>query len=169
MQLDIDIAGKLFPNLLTMIVQLAATGVLFFGFKRLLWKPTLAYLQKRSDYAEMQLRDAESASVMAMQHEETAQLLLHEATKEAQLLVERGKEEGKRVKEKIVTDGKAEADLKLQTALREMAYQKQQMQDSIQNEIINVAMLAAQKLIEDKIDEKEDRQQVQRFIQDIRN
>ena len=32
-----DIAGKLFPNLTTLIVQLLSTGVLLLIFKKFLW------------------------------------------------------------------------------------------------------------------------------------
>jgi len=94
---------------------------------------------------------------------------LLEAAKEAHALVERGKEEGQRVREQLSKDGKQAADLKLQAALREITYQRQQMQDSIQNEIVDVALLAARKLIEDKFDEETDRSQVERFIKDVRS
>mgnify|MGYP000662271223 CR=1 FL=1 len=33
-----DIAGKLFPNLTTLIVQLLSTGVIILIFKKNLWK-----------------------------------------------------------------------------------------------------------------------------------
>ena len=50
--MDIDVASKLFPNLTTMIVQLLSTGVMFFCFKRFLWKYVQAYLGKRADFIE---------------------------------------------------------------------------------------------------------------------
>jgi len=161
--------GKLFPNPLTMLIQLSATGVLFYWFRRLLWEPTKKYLAKRSELADSHLRAADLANQTAKQLQEQANAALLEAAKEAHALVERGKEEGQRVREQLSKDGKQAADLKLQAALREITYQRQQMQDSIQNEIVDVALLAARKLIEDKFDEETDRSQVERFIKDVRS
>ena len=47
-----DIAGKLFPNLTTLIVQLLSTGVLLLIFKKFLWKNVMEYFAKREDYLE---------------------------------------------------------------------------------------------------------------------
>lgn len=167
--LDLNIAGKLFPDAFTMIIQLAATAILFYGFKRLLWKPMLTYLEKRAVLADSQLREAEASKISAEKLHVDAQVQLSEAIREAHALVERGKEEGQRVREKLSKDGKTDADLKLQSALREITYQRQQMQDSIQTEIVDVALLAARKLIEDKADENFDRDQVERFLKDVRS
>ena len=44
-----DIAGKLFPNLTTLIVQLLSTGVLLLIFKKFLWKNVMEYFAKRNE------------------------------------------------------------------------------------------------------------------------
>ena len=76
MGLELDIAGKLFPNIMTMAVQLLATGVLFWGFKKLLWVPMQNYLQKRADVADQALRDAHEAKLLAEQRHKEAEALL---------------------------------------------------------------------------------------------
>ena len=68
-----------------------------------------------------------------------------------------------------MSEAKNEADNKLTSALREIAHQKSQMRDEIEAEIVDVALLAATKLIEGKVDEVEDRKQIQHFIKDVRN
>lgn len=167
--LDIDIAGKLFPDLRTLIVQLLATGVLFLGVKKLLWIPMQAYLQKRADVADQALRDAHEAKLLAEQRHKEAEALLGEAALNAKELIESGKQEGNRVKELLLAEAKDEADNKLNSALREIAHQKSQMREEIETEIIDVALLAASKLIEGKVDETEDRVQIQNFIKDVRH
>ena len=47
--MDFDIQGVLFPNLLTMAVQLCSTLVLFLMCKKLLWKPAREILAKRKE------------------------------------------------------------------------------------------------------------------------
>ena len=44
-----DIQGVLFPNWITMLVQLCSTLVLFLLCKKLLWKPARDILAKRRD------------------------------------------------------------------------------------------------------------------------
>lgn len=167
--LDLDIAGKLFPNALTLIVQLCATGVLFLGMKKLLWKPMQDYLAKRADVADAALREAHEANILARENQKKSDQLLSEAANEAKQIIESGKLEGKRLKEQLLAEAKNDADNKLTSALREIAHQKAQMRDEIESEIVDVALLAASKLIEGKVDEVEDRKQIQHFIKDVRN
>ena len=166
---DLDIAGKLFPDAITLIVQLCATGVLFLGMKKLLWKPTQDYLAKRAEVADAALREAHEANVLARENQKKSDQLLSEAAHEAKQIIESGKLEGKRLKEQLLAEAKNEADNKLTSALREIAHQKAQMRDEIESEIVDVALLAASKLIEGKVDEAEDRKQIQHFIKDVRN
>ena len=74
--MDIDVASKLFPNLTTMIVQLLSTGVMFFCFKRFLWKYVQAYLGKRADFIEGNMQEAKAmndkAKAMLLESEEKA-------------------------------------------------------------------------------------------------
>ena len=100
--LDLDIAGKLFPDPLTMLVQLCATGILFWGFKKLLWKPMQDYLAKRAEVADRALREAHEANSVAFENQKKSDQLLSEAANEAKQIIESGKLEGKRLKEQLL-------------------------------------------------------------------
>ena len=50
--MSIDVAGKLFPNLATIVIQLISTGVLLIIFKKFFWIPVQKYFQKRADFIE---------------------------------------------------------------------------------------------------------------------
>ena len=167
--MEFDIAGKLFPNLLTMIVQLSATGVLFYGFKRLLWKPMTAYIAKRAEIEDEALRQADEANKLAQINLAHSELSVRNAVSETKTIIEQGKDEAKQIKEKLVANAKAEADAKLEAARREIEHQKTQLRKDIETEIIDVALIAAKKLMEDKVDEAHDRLQVQQIIKDVRN
>ena len=168
MKLEIDIAGKLFPDLLTMIVQLAATGLLFWGFKKLLWVPIKSYLGKRAEIADAALKEAHDANSVARANQLQSEVMLSEAAREAKQIIENGKIEGSRMKEHLVQTGKHEADAKLESTLREIDNQKRKMREEIESEIVDVALLASSKLLEGKIDEEEDRKQIQSFIKNVR-
>ena len=169
MSLEFDIAGKLFPDLLTMIVQLSATGILFYGLKRLLWVPMTAYIEKRAEAEDSALRSADEANKLAQVNLAHSELSIENSIIEVQTMVEQGKEEARRIKEKLLSDAKAEAEGKLDSARREIEHEKAQLYKDIETEIIDVALIAAKKLMESKIDETHDRQQVQQIIKDVRN
>jgi F-type H+-transporting ATPase subunit b len=169
MNLDLDIMGKLFPDPITMAVQLVATAVLFYGLKRLMWVPMQAYLAKRAEAADFALSSAYEANQSAKANQEASEEALSQAARDAQKIIESGKTEGQRLKDQILADARNEADNKLSGALREIARQRQLMQKELETEIVDVALLAASKLIEDKMDEASDRKQVQDFIKDYRN
>lgn len=168
MTLDLDIAGKLFPDALTMAVQLSATAVLFFAFRKLLWIPIQTYLAKRAEIADAALKEAHEANSVARANQLQSEVMLSEAAREAKQIIENGKIEGSRVKEHLVQTGKHEADAKLESALREIDNQKRKLREDIESEIVDVALLASSKLLEGKIDEEEDRKQIQSFIKNVR-
>lgn len=169
MNLDLDIMGKLFPDPITMAVQLAATGLLFYGLKRLMWIPMQAYLAKRAEVADLALASAYEANQVAQNNQQASAEALAQAAREAKDIIERGKLEGQRQKVAIVGDARMEADNKLSSAMREIARQRQQMQEQLETEIVDVALLAAEKLLEEKMDDQSDRKQIQAFIKDFRN
>lgn len=68
-----DIAGKLFPNLTTLIVQLLSTGVLLLIFKKFLWKNVMEYFAKRADYIESTINEAKEMNEKASANLETAE------------------------------------------------------------------------------------------------
>lgn len=169
MNLDIDILTKLFPDMVTMVAQLGATALLLWGFKKYLWKPMTAYLEKRAEAEDNALRSADEANKLAQINLAHSEVTLVETNQEIKGLIEQGKEEAKQIKEKLMADAKAEADAKLEAARREIEHQKTQLRKDIESEIIDVALIAAKKLMEDKVDEVHDRRQVQQIIKDVRN
>ena len=56
--MEVDIAGKLFPNVTTMIVQLLSTGILFYFFMKFLYGPLQKYLGKRAEFIESNINEA---------------------------------------------------------------------------------------------------------------
>lgn len=169
MNLNIDIAGQLFPDLMTMIVQLGATGILFIGFKKLLWKPISEYLAKRAEHADNLLKEAHVANSVARSNQLQSEVMMTQAAKEAKQIIENGKVEGVRIKEQLIETGKYAADAKLDSAKREIEHQRRQLMSNIEGEIVDVALLAASKLLEGKIDETEDRRQIQSMVKNARS
>lgn len=74
--MDIDIAGKLIPNIMVMVVQLCSTGVIYLIYKKYLHGPVMNYLDARALQMEANLTEA------ALNKVESVKVL--EETKETQ-------------------------------------------------------------------------------------
>ena len=104
-----DIAGKLFPNLTTLIVQLLSTGVLLLIFKKFLWKNVMEYFAKRADYIESTINEAKEMNEKASVNLETAEKeareaankLLTKQTKKQELKLNKHKKKLKQKRNKL--------------------------------------------------------------------
>lgn len=165
--ITIDIMGRLFPDLRTMLVQLTATGVLFYLFRKYLWNTVSTYLQKRSDFMQQQLLDAKQANDEAQKTLEDSKEQLQRAASEATRIIERGSNEGKRIKEELVIEAKHEAMFKLETARQQIAAEKATMKSEIQREIVDVALLASEQLLKNVVDSKADEALLEAYVKDV--
>ena len=98
-----NIELKLFPNFVTIIVQLLSTGVLFLLFKKYLWKYVLDFMDKRADAIEKNINDAkdmrEKATVYLQESEEQARA----SAKQYREIIDLAKEDANKAKQQIMT------------------------------------------------------------------
>ena len=81
--IDVDITGQLIPNLLTVLVQLCSTLVLFLLAKKFLWKSVKNWLDARADKMQSDLETSEKAKQDALSDRENAKNQLNEAAKKS--------------------------------------------------------------------------------------
>ncbi|MDD6468137.1 MAG: F0F1 ATP synthase subunit B [Erysipelotrichaceae bacterium] len=165
MGITFDVAEKLFPNLATMIVQLCSSGILFYVAYRFLWNPAREYLAKKSELTQKELREAQAAKLEANRDLKTAKQKLTEASYKAKDIVEKGKDEGKIIKESIIRDGRQQADQLLKSAREEIAFEQNKMRQGMQKEIVDVALLATEKLMKEQADEQQNRKSIVSFVE----
>lgn len=165
MNITFDVAEKLFPNILTVIVQLCSTGVIFFVAYKFLWNPAREFLAAKADLTQKELDEAKAANAEAQRQMLSAKQQLSEASFKAKDIVEKGKDEGKIVKESIIRDGRAQADLMLKNAREQITFEQDKMRQNIQKEIVDVALLATEKLMKDQADEEKNRESVVAFVE----
>jgi F-type H+-transporting ATPase subunit b len=165
--INIDIMGKLFPDLRTMLVQLAATGVLFYLFRKYLWDTVSNYLNQRAEFLQQQLLDAKQANEEAQITLDESKEQLQRAASEASRIIERGSNEGKRIKEELVNVAKQEAAFKLESARQQIEAERASMMSDVQKEIVDVAMLASEKLLKNVVDAKADEALLEAYVKDV--
>lgn len=165
--MNIDIAGKLFPNPITMLVQLLSTGVLLYYVKKLLWIPAREYLAQRADYAQEQIAQAEGLRNEAAKLNAEADHALKNAGAQAREIIDKAKQDSLVLKESILKDAKQEADTKLEAARKEIEYEKQAMRNEVTKEIVDVALAATEKLLLEKVTDDDDRLAIEKFVKEV--
>lgn len=127
----VDIAEKLFPNLLTLLTQLAATGIIYLLYKKYVHEHVMAYLDKQAaelsaaqNYAkEVEEEAAKKSNALDADYEKrteqlrrSEELMRKEAQQEREEIIKRAEEE----KEVILRSARIEIDKDQEALLREV-------------------------------------------------
>lgn len=144
----LDIADKLFPNLLTLLAQLAATGILYLLYRKYLHQPVM-------DYLDRQAEDLNEAHHYARQVEEEAQVKTQELELEHQKQVERLKRtqeameaEANRERDKIIEQAEYEKEIMLEQAQNEIEIQRAELIAEVEDYLLEVALQLTERTLE---------------------
>lgn len=159
-----DIQGVLFPNWITMLVQLCSTLVLFLLCKKLLWKPARDILAKRRDKMNENLMSSQKLREDASVELDKAKEELEHARNRSSEIVESARKEAENLRAEIVNKANSEASAKLALADKEIEQKERDAQDRIHDEMVDVAMAAVSKLMQDKATSSDDKKAIEDFI-----
>lgn len=165
--MEFDIQGVLFPNWLTMLVQLCSTIVLFLLCKKLLWTPARNILKKRQEKMNEGLENARKLQEEATAELNDAKENLEKARERSSEIVEQARKEANELRDEIVNHAKDEANQKLANADKQIENKKLEAKQEIHDEMVNVAMAAVSKLLNDKATSKDDEEAIQKYIDEV--
>lgn len=165
--LTTDILANLMPNIWTIITQLLATLILFIVLKKLVWKPVKAIMEKRSVLEQERLESAERLRAENEKMNSEIQLQLQQANQKASETIKQAQLEGNKVKEALISEGKEKAQTLISEAQQTIAQQKSKMVEEMHQEIVDVAISAAEKMLQKKLDEENDREMIDNFVKEI--
>ena len=167
MNIDIDVLNQLMPNILTVVTQLCATALLFFLMYKLAWKPVKRILDTRSEYEQSRLTEAEELRKDNEALNAEANRQIEEANAQAQEIVSRAQAEGLRLKENLVDEGRQKSQQMVEDAQRNITLQKNKMLEDMHEEVVDIAMQAAEKMLQRKLDSQADRDSIENFIKEV--
>lgn len=142
-------------NLLDMIVQITATIILMIIVKKFFWGRITEFLQKRNQYMENELIEAEATNQEALQLKETREAELKEIRDKSKDYFENAKTRGEEEKKRIIDHAKKEADVILANGRKEIEAERNKAKMELEKEVVSIASLMAEKVIGKKIDERE--------------
>ncbi len=147
--MDFDVVSKLFPNVLTMLTQLLATGVIYVLYKKYLHEPVLNYLDARSQLVADELSSAndlkeEALAIKAQSEAEYKELYAEIAVIKEKLVADAHKEH-----ERLLEASKKEvAQMKEQSA-KALEAEKSQMYDELYANLLDVATTINERVLRD--------------------
>jgi F-type H+-transporting ATPase subunit b len=165
-----SITDKLIPNgIWPLIIQLLSTFVMLLIVHKLLYKPIKGILDKRALFVEGQVQQA-------LEREQLAQIKLDELTalqtktkKELTTLRQAAQQEIETQKARLLEEAKDQVQTLKQKTFEEIELAKKQAQASLEQEMIDVALAASQKVLQRELTQKDNDKILQDFLKDIRS
>ncbi len=153
------------PDFLNFGIQILATLVLFFMLRKFLFKPVHENLDKRRAYIEGNISDSEKAKEESALLKASYEEKLLEARTEASEIVANARKSGEDLKAKALMESKEEAKRVYDKNMEELSREKQNLMKNMNDEIVDIALLAAEKVLDEKVDKKANEKMVASFIE----
>ena len=141
--------------------------VLVVVLKTFLYKPVCNMLDSRKQEVENNLNSAEEAKLEAQKLRDEYAAQIQNARAEAQDIINQAAKIGEQTKADIVTEAREEAARLTAKAQDEIAREKTEALNEIRNEIADLAVLAASKVVGKTIDVADHQNMVNNFVKEV--
>lgn len=155
---------KLPIALITLIAQLVATTVLFLVVRFKFWNVVTSFIDARKNAVQAELDKAENAKIEVEQATIESKELVQNARTTANNIIQQAKTLSEKEAEKILNDAHDKIESDKEKALREIDQKEIELRRNIQQEIVDVAYLLADKMVNKQMDEKQNQLIVDEFL-----
>ena len=128
------------------------------------WKPLLTALQDREQRIKDALDQADTAREEAEKQNEENRAAMELAQSEVRKAISEGRELAERVAQEVRERAEGEAGQLLEQARRTIQQERDQAVQELRNQVADLAIMAARKILDDQIDEGRGRQIVDETI-----
>ncbi|MBO5698523.1 MAG: F0F1 ATP synthase subunit B [Bacteroidaceae bacterium] len=142
---------------------------LVFVLAKFAYKPLLNIMEERKNKiaADLEAADAAKAEAEAVKSEYAAKLA--DARQEAQAIVEAARKSAQAAHDKIMAETKAEQDQVVAAAKEAIELEKQKALADVRAQVISLSMMAASKIVEQKLGSEEDKKMAGEIVDSIIN
>jgi len=134
------------------LIQITATILLFIAVKYFLWKPINNFLESKKELVDKELSDAKKAKENAISYEESAKDNLEKAKEKVKEMIADAVKTSEARGDEIINDAKAEAKKRLDSANQQIELEIKKQKQDIKDAIVDVAFLAASKIVGKEVD-----------------
>ncbi|MBQ1310982.1 MAG: F0F1 ATP synthase subunit B [Blautia sp.] len=151
----------------TFIAQILNLFLQIYLIKRFLFKPVNEMLEKRKAKADAQIQDAEKAKTEALAMKTEYEQSMQEARSKANEILATAQKTAATQSEEILKDARAEAVALKAKAEADIAQEKRKAVNVLKDEIGDMAMEIAGKVIERELSEKDHEKLIDEFITNV--
>lgn len=151
-------------NLGFFIAQLVNFGLIFLLLAKLVWPRVLKMLDERSERIAKGLEDARAAEEARANAERERDKLLAQARAEAQKVLEEARQRGEEQVKQMLREAQAEAEKAREQARSQAEEERNRILAEARDDIVALALAAAERLVKDSLDEKQQRAILKRFF-----
>lgn len=154
-------------NFWTALVTLLNTLTIFFVGKKFLFGPVMKIIRERQQEIDTMYADADSAKTNAREMEREYTQKLAAATQTGERLVQEAMARGQSREEEIISAANARADAILDKAKADIALEKKQAINAAKDEISDMAVAIASKVLGREVNADDQGKLVDAFIEEL--
>lgn len=154
-------------NFFTALFTLANTVALFLVLKKYLFQPVLKMIADRQQEIDDMYLDANNAKTQAQQMEVEYRQKLENAAQTGERMVKEAVARGQSREEEILRQANAEADAIRAKAVADIAQEKKKALNDAKNEISDLALAIAGKVVGRELTGEDQSRLVDRFIEEL--
>ena len=151
----------------TALFILLNTLTIFFVAKKFLFKPVMKIITERQQEIDNLYADAGAAKEQARQLQESYQQKLSAAQETSDRIVKEAVARGQSREEQIIRDANAQAAAIMDKASRDIAQEKKKAINDAKNEISDLAMAIAGKVVERELKDSDQASLIDGFIREL--
>jgi len=149
------------------IAQIINFGIIFFLLAKFVWPRVLNMLDERQARIAKSLEDARAAQEARASAEQERDRLLAEARVEGQRLIDEARQRGDEQRKQMIREAEREAEERRAQARIQAEEERNRLLGDARDQIVRLAMAAAERLIGESLDEKGQRASVKKFFAEV--
>jgi F-type H+-transporting ATPase subunit b len=153
------------PNL-TLLIQDVAFFLLLFLIARYLYRPIVKVLEARTKRIQDGLRSAEEAKKDREAAQQEYQLRMEAARREGQALLDRIAKQGEDLRKELEAKARQQAEGLIARARAEIQQEREKAVHDLREQVADLAVLAASRIIGESLDPKKHRELIERAIKE---
>jgi F-type H+-transporting ATPase subunit b len=154
-------------NLGYLLSQIVNFVLLLVILRMILYKPIVNMLDRRREKITTDLQEADKARSQAEAAKQEYEKQLDEAREERRSIVAQATEQAEKLKEDILAEARAEAQEVVAKTEEDVEVLRRQTLVGAQDQIVDLAMAAAGKVVGESLDEQAHRRLIQEFIAEV--
>lgn len=149
------------------IAQIVNFGIIFFLLARFVWPRVLNMLDERASRIAQSLEDARAADEARANAERERDRVLADARAEGQRLIDEARQRGDEQRKQMIREAEHDAEERRAQARIQSEEERNRMLGESRDQIVRLAMAAAERLIGTSLDETSQRATIEKFFTEV--